>query len=140
MTAINVGEMNGYLYVGDIKKSYYAIVEENIENEDLEAIILKLQITSEDIFGNGNEGQNEDNQDDNKNNNTNNEETNNKVTDKDNNTNTNTNTNINNTNKNESSSDIPKTGINDTIFLLIITFIILIFATAQRLNNYKNIK
>lgn len=43
ITAIKEGKANGYLYIGDKKKSVYITVEENSENETLETITLKIE-------------------------------------------------------------------------------------------------
>lgn len=42
ITAIKVGETNGYFYIGNVKKSIYITVEENTDNSPLETLTLKI--------------------------------------------------------------------------------------------------
>lgn len=45
ITGISVGKANGYIYVGETKKSFYITVEENTENKILDTITLKINTT-----------------------------------------------------------------------------------------------
>lgn len=47
ITATSVGTKNGYLYVGEGKKTIYVTVEENTENATLETITLKIDSAPE---------------------------------------------------------------------------------------------
>ncbi len=42
ITGTSVGKSNGYIYVGETKKSFYITVEENTENKTLDTITLKI--------------------------------------------------------------------------------------------------
>lgn len=42
ITAIEAGKIIGHLHLGDLKKTFYIIVEENVGNAPLETVILKL--------------------------------------------------------------------------------------------------
>lgn len=44
---ISVGVANGYIYTENSQKSFYATVEENAENTNLDPIILKIESTSD---------------------------------------------------------------------------------------------
>lgn len=46
ITATKVGKTNGYIYVGETKKSFYITIEENTENKTLDTIILKINTTT----------------------------------------------------------------------------------------------
>ena len=46
ITGKSVGKANGYIYVGETKKSIYIIIEENKENTALETISIKINATS----------------------------------------------------------------------------------------------
>ena len=43
-----VGKANGYIYIGDIKKSVFITVEENTENTTLNPISIKMNATKDD--------------------------------------------------------------------------------------------
>ena len=58
ITAKSVGIQNGYLYIGNQKKSIYITVEENTDNSTLETIILKIDSSSNNIDSNNNQLQN----------------------------------------------------------------------------------
>lgn len=47
ITAIEEGNANGYLYIGDEKKSFYIAVEKNEENNTLETITLNIEKLSD---------------------------------------------------------------------------------------------
>ena len=46
ITGTSVGKANGYIYVGETKKSFYITVEENKENKTLDTITLKINTTT----------------------------------------------------------------------------------------------
>ncbi len=46
ITGTRVGKANGYIYVGETKKSFYITVEENTENKTLDTITLKINTTT----------------------------------------------------------------------------------------------
>lgn len=119
ITAKSVGKANGYLYVGDsnTKKSIYVIVEENTLNQTLAPISIKINTTSN---------------------------TDKPSTDKPSTSNPGTSSNSPNTTKNDntiSQSKLPQAGTNETLFILIIS-IIVIFAIIFkiRIKKYKDIK
>lgn len=120
ITAKSVGVKNGYLSIGDTDKSIYITVEENAENKTLDAIILKIGKTTD-----------------------------NDVPDKKEDTTTipdkskkeeNKNNEINKDNTTTSSSKLPQTGINNTIFIVIMISIIYIIVAKIKLKKYKDIK
>lgn len=46
ITGTSVGKANGYIYVGETKKTFYITVEENTENKTLDTITLKINTTT----------------------------------------------------------------------------------------------
>ncbi len=47
ITGTSVGKANGYIYVGETKKSFYITVEENSDNQTLDTITLKVDNATE---------------------------------------------------------------------------------------------
>ena len=47
ITGKSVGKANGYIYIGETKKSFYITVEENSENKTLDAITLKIDTSTD---------------------------------------------------------------------------------------------
>lgn len=46
ITGTSVGKSNGYIYVGETKKSFYITIEKNEENKTLDPIVLKINIST----------------------------------------------------------------------------------------------
>lgn len=113
ITATNVGEKNGYIYVGNEKKSIYITVEENTGNETLEPIVLKINSTVNNDSSNTNN--------DNNNNNNDNQST---STDDDN---------------TKAPTKLPNTGLKNATFV-IISFGIITIIAGVKLTKYKDIK
>lgn len=113
ITGKTIGKANGYIYVGEIKKSLFITVEQNTGNATLDTITLKINTTSEtDKSDNRNKQQV-------------------------------TMTNINNSKKNytqTNSNSLPKTGSSNIIYLLMCFSVGLIIVFSIILKKYKDIK
>ena len=118
ITGTSVGKANGYIYVGETKKSIFITVEENTGNTPLDTITLKINTTS----GADNPNTNNDEQQEEK-------------------------TNINSNNKNSTSTDnttskttLPQTGSSSIIYIVIFFSIGIMLIFSIKLKKYKDIK
>jgi len=129
ITAIDEGKANGYLYIGNQreKKSFYIIVEENTENEILDAITLRIDMADTENLPNPPAEENQETKEELKNDI--NEELKEEI--KDNNTIKQDNT--------ISSSGLPNTGLNNILFFIMIILGSVIIITALKLKEYKKI-
>ena len=117
ITGEEVGKANGYIYVGETKKTIFITVEENTESTSLDTIILKIDTTSE--TDNSNESDNKQ------------EET----------------PNANDYNKNNTPTDstiskttLPKAGVNNIVCIVMLFSLVLIIIFSIKLKKYKYIK
>ena len=123
ITATSVGTKNGYLYVGEGKKSIYITVEENTGNSTLETITLKIDSTP--VENPSNTNPEEEKKEEVK------EEIKEDVKQENNNTSQKDNTVV--------SSKLPQAGSNSSILFIIMAFVILIILIGIRLRKYNDI-
>ncbi len=113
ITAIEVGEAKGYLYIGEEKKSIYITVEENTGNETLETITLTIGKIPETITPNEPVQEETVTQ----------EQNNNK--DKDNTV---------------ATTELPKAGLNNIMFFIIAGLVIFIIVIGINFKKYRDIR
>ena len=121
ITGTKIGKANGYIHVGETKKSFYITVEENTENKPLDTITLKIDSTT-----------------------TNNKPSEDNSTGKDQEQTQqppkeqqNSNTSKDNT---IAKGTLPKTGVSNHIYIIIVASIIILIIFRIKLKKYKDIK
>lgn len=111
ITGKRVGKANGYIYVGETKKSIFITVEENTESTPLDTITLKINTTSVTDKS---------------------DESDNKQEEK---------TNANSNNKNTiSKTTLPKAGVNNIVCIVMLFSLVLIIIFSIKLKKYEDIK
>lgn len=117
ITGKRVGKANGYIYVGETKKSIFITVEENTESTLLDTITVKINTTS--VTDKSNESDN--NQEEKLNANSNNK--NNTLTD-----------------STISKTTLPKAGVNNIVCIVMLFSLVLIIIFSIKLKKYEDIK
>lgn len=117
ITGTSVGKANGYIYVGKTKKSFYITVEENTENKALDTLTLKINTTTtnDNPSENDSDGKQQNQQ----------TEQQISITSKDNTI---------------AKSILPKTGVSNVIYIIIISSFILLLILGIKIKKYKDIK
>lgn len=117
ITGTSVGKSNGYIYVGETKKSFYITVEENSENKTLDTITLKINTST------GNDKSNEDTSNGQQHEQPQTQQT--TGASKDDTT---------------TKGTLPKTGISNTIYIIMASCFIFLAIFGIKLKKYKDIK
>ncbi len=117
ITGKRVGKANGYIYVGETKKSIFITVEENTGSTPLDTITLKINTTS--VTDKSDESDNKQEEKPNANSNNKN--------------NTPTDSTI-------SKTTIPKAGVNNIVCIVMLFSLVLIIIFSIKLKKYKDIK
>jgi LPXTG-motif cell wall-anchored protein len=144
ITATGAGKANGYLYVGNdnTKKSFYVIVEENTSNQTLEPISITVNTLSN--INSSNTNSSNTNSSSTNSSNTNSSSINSSSTSTSSTNNSNTSfikTNTSKNNNTNSKTTLPKTGSNETLFIVITAIIVIItIIFGIKIKKYKDIK
>lgn len=118
ITGTSVGKANGYIYIGENKKSFYITVEENTENKNLDTITLKINTTTT--------------------NNKNNE--NNSNGQQQNQTQTSQQTNSTSKDNTIAKGILPKTGVSNVIYIIMASSFIVLVIFGIKIKKYKDVK
>lgn len=119
ITGTSVGKANGYIYVGESKKSFYITIEKNPDNKTLEPIVLKVNTSN----GNNKPSENKPSKEQEKNEQQKPQQQ--KQPSKDTTT---------------TQSKLPQTGVSNIIYVFMIFSIILLTVFGVKFKKYKDIK